>query len=268
MILTRFNIASPGREAPIRNKPGWLERRFELFERFCLPSVAGQSSLAFDWLILFDIDTPVEFKQRVKDAQSIFPFHARFLPPVTLATIVEDLKAISPPRSERLLTTRLDNDDAIASDFVERIQKEAGSREDGTVLNFTRGLALSRGKLYSAIDTSNPFTSLVESYGNDVKTIWSAQHQDLGRKWRLVQVSGDPAWLQVVHGENVTNRIRGRRLHKSSLTDRFRLAGKMDLAPTSKIGIALENAVLVPLRAAREALFKALKPLHKLFIKR
>ncbi len=48
LILTRFNLATPGRESAIRNRPGWLAERFDLFERICLPSVASQTCRDFN----------------------------------------------------------------------------------------------------------------------------------------------------------------------------------------------------------------------------
>ena len=67
-IITRFNL-------PIynRTKAGsvssidieYLRQRFDIFERYCMPSIQQQSCQNFKWLVLFDENTPLEFKNRV-----------------------------------------------------------------------------------------------------------------------------------------------------------------------------------------------------------
>ena len=59
-IITRFNLnlyAQDKHDLPTRTDR-WLEHRFEVFERYCLPSVAAQTSGNFTWLCLFDAATP------------------------------------------------------------------------------------------------------------------------------------------------------------------------------------------------------------------
>ncbi len=40
VLLTRFNLPTPGVEGLIRAREGWLQDRIELFELYCAPSVA------------------------------------------------------------------------------------------------------------------------------------------------------------------------------------------------------------------------------------
>ena len=59
-LITRFNLNLYERDkhaAPTRTAR-WLEHRFEVFERYCLPSVAAQTATDFRWLCLFDAATP------------------------------------------------------------------------------------------------------------------------------------------------------------------------------------------------------------------
>lgn len=60
LIITRFNLnlyARDKHDAPTRTER-WLAHRFEVFERYCLPSVAAQTNPNFRWLCLFDAATP------------------------------------------------------------------------------------------------------------------------------------------------------------------------------------------------------------------
>lgn len=268
ILLTRFNVATPGREAPIRNTPGWLDRRFELFERYCLPSIAAQTELDFSWLIYFDSQTPDKFRERIERDREIFCFEPKFVDLFEIDEIVDDLAKSVPVKPDLLLSTRLDNDDAVSRDFIERTHRAAEDAADGTVLNFTKGLAMRNGAIYSARDRSNPFTTLVEREPVSPKTIWSAQHHELGHKWRLEQVEGPPVWLQVVHGENVTNRIKGKRLSARVLVNRFSISSDIETSADQSLRMALDNLVLHPVREIREKVWRLIKPALKAILGR
>ena len=256
-VLTRFNIASEGREEAIRNSPGWLERRFELFETYCLPSMAAQTCRNFRWLIYFDNGTPSAIRERIVRCQEIFPFEALFVDFCDMKMSLRDVASRLPPDAKRIITTRLDNDDAIAIDFVEKIQARARSCNPGTVLNFSHGIALRNGLAYSAYDASNPFTSLI-SCAEDIRVIWEATHRSLADTFDLKQVRDDPVWLQVVHGENVANRIKGRLLPSSAIAKSFAIDAETFVDP-SKGRLILDRTLFWPMRRCREALIGRIK---------
>ncbi|OAN66862.1 glycosyltransferase [Sphingomonas sp. TDK1] len=261
VILTRFNIASPGREVAIRNSPGWLDRRFGLFEQFCLPSIAGQTERNFHWLVYFDKDTPAEFRERIERDRQIFNFTPRYVAMFDKGMIADDVRGLAMPGEQLIVTTRLDNDDALSSDFVARVQAEAADAPPRTVLNFTQGIAMRNGQLYTASDHSNPFTSLVERDLAGVETIWAKSHHELGEKWTIVQVPSRPLWLQVVHGENVTNRIKGRLVSDVEIINSFKIREDVAAERVSGAGVVFDHLVASPVRVLREAAIKLIKPL-------
>ncbi len=263
-VLTRFNIASPGREAPIRNSPGWLSGRFELFMTYCLPSMAAQESHAFHWLIYFDEQTPEQFREQIIAAQSQVAFEPIFVGPFRASLAADDVAKRLSPGTQRVITTRLDNDDAVSRDFLMRIRAECEGLPDGTIVNFRQGVALRAGRLYTAVDDSNPFASLVEA-ADGAKTIWAAPHTELAARFPTRQVDTAPCWLQVVHGENVANRIKGKRLGDRDVLDRFGLRPGIGIEETSAADLLLDRLIFHPLRSLREkiiALAKAILRRH------
>ncbi|MGB3166560.1 MAG: glycosyltransferase [Alteraurantiacibacter sp.] len=256
VVITRFNIASPGREAAIRNRPGWLERRFDLFEAYCLPGMAAQTVHDFEWLVYFDEATPDAFRSRIAAAQESVPFSAKFTGPLEMANTLRDI--IVPAIADRLVTTRLDNDDAVAVDLIERIQTAARHCAPGTVLNFPNGLALRDRRLFAASDPSNPFTSLVEDAHAPLSGIWSVRHDALAERFQVRQVDAPPVWLQVVHGDNVSNRIKGARVPAQAVAGRFVLKSEM-LAEGGAAALAVDRVLAAPLRTARERAILLLK---------
>lgn len=70
-IITRFNLPVfkpkvDGAEVPSACDENYLNYRFGLFERYCLPSIKNQSCQNFKWLILMDTRTPDKFKKRLE----------------------------------------------------------------------------------------------------------------------------------------------------------------------------------------------------------
>lgn len=262
VILTRFNVPTKGREAEIRGRKGWLSRRFDLFEAFCLPSVAAQTERGFRWIIYFDSGTPPEFRTRIERAQRIFPFIALFREELPLADVIADVRAQLPATCDRVLTTRLDNDDALARDFVTTVQRAAQDVSNGTALNIAQGYAWRDGWVYAARDESGPFASVVEAMAG-LQTIWSRPHALLAQAFTLKQIKAAPSWLQVIHGDNVTNRVKGRRRPASVLQGRFALAARQQAREPERSEILAENLIHYPLRQLREAGVRLIKPFLK-----
>ena len=91
----------------------WLEHRFEVFERYCLPSVAAQTSGNFTWLCLFDAATPESCRRRIEGYKARCPqFEAVYYTAAQAANLTENLRTTiaayvscdrkgrkSPPRS-------------------------------------------------------------------------------------------------------------------------------------------------------------------------
>lgn len=262
VLMTRFNLATPGREATIRNQPDWLETRFDLFERYCLPSVAAQTTSDFTWIIYFDKDTPPAFKNRIAALQREVPFtpyYTGLFPGEGWPRSVEEVLG---RRAQHLLTSRLDNDDALAVDYMARTADAArGAAEKlqtvpriGIVI--TNGFIRSGQALYQISHPCNAFTSWLEPGGSDLDTTRTAMgiaHMDAAQEGPLVQVPGPGGWLQVVHGGNVSNKVRGRRVAASKGQSRFPSGAVDELALIAPSRIWLENSFLAPLRGARDA---------------
>lgn len=255
LILTRFNLATPGRESKLRNDPQWLAHRFGLFEKYCLPSVADQTSRDFDWLIFFDEGTPEAFRERVRQAQEIFPFTSIYTPLFPAeGWRLASLAAVEADPRAALLTTTLDNDDAIAADFVERLQQCAAEHlaEAPLAFNFRNGLVLRGGNLYFHQHKSSAFRSLLEPYGDALRTAASIQHMEMADHFRICQIEGEPGWLQVVHERNVSNKTRGSRVS----ADRYRalLPQRIidEIRNPSIFSRVVDVGMLAPLRRFRD----------------
>ncbi|MHC0055479.1 glycosyltransferase [Actibacterium sp. D379-3] len=277
VLMTRFNLATPGREAEIRNKPDWLEGRFELFERFCLPSVGNQTTPDFTWIIYFDKDTPQPFKDRITRLQREMPFRAYYTGLFPAEGWPRSLTEELGPLPDHVLTSRLDNDDALAVDYMARTRAAAQAhlaaapalpltRRAGIVI--TNGFIRSDSRCYRISHPCNAFTSWLESTADPsaLKSAMGIAHMDAATQGGLVQVPGPGGWLQVVHGGNVSNKVRGLRMRPEQMQGRFLHPGALEgLEPAGSLSVALENAVVAPVRNGRDNLLGMVRQLRKAF---
>jgi hypothetical protein len=253
VILTRFNLPSKGTESVIRAQSGWLEDRVELFERYCLPSVAAQTDRRFSWIIYFDPQSPAWLRQRIEAHSNAHHYVPLFREEVSRTELLGDIEGVVGGRHDELLTTNLDNDDALARDFCERLHAEPRPGAT-TAYFFANGLVRNAKGLYRHRDPRNAFPSVRAGWTEPV-TCWSAWHTVLDRTMEVVELGGAPGWLQVVHARNVSNRTRGRLIAPADHVELF--PGLLDdLAPPASSALLHDRLVLRPARRTRDILVR------------
>jgi hypothetical protein len=228
-----------------------MEERFDLFERYCLPSVLGQSNQNFRWMIYFDHSTREDYLDRARRGIAGRPNCVIKLCSVFGSeTLQADLAADLDPSRNWVVTTRLDNDDGLQRDFVKKLQEQVrvGTEE---ALEFPWGIVVANGVPYLCRQRFNAFISLSEPL-TGLKTVTLVRHKEVSRQYRVRTVSNEPAWLQTVHGANVANKIRGWRILRAKLPEGFEVGGELPADAKSAAGVLIENATLSVGRQLRD----------------
>lgn len=254
LVLTRFNLATPGREVAHRLRAGWLEGRFDLFERYCLPAMAAQTEQDFDWIVYFDDHTPDWARARIEGTRQVrnfYPCYTALFEAEGWARTV--LARIGDDRRDVLLTSNLDNDDGLAVDYVARVQTAARGAWAGhsIALNVTNGFVLCGDALYRHRHPSNAFTNLVEGY-HAPRTVNTLRHMEIADHVPLVQVAGPGGWLQVVHDDNVSNRVRGIRVDRVEAARRFPAALMQNVTNPGIAELLIDRIIGGPMRGLRD----------------
>lgn len=215
-LLTRFNLLlwrNDKRGERIRTA-AWLEHRFLLFEKYCLPSIKGPTDQNFEWIVLFDCRTPERYKERIdryKDECPQFepvyvePERGCFFAEIFREEIVKRLK------SERVISTYLDNDDALNVRFVTDLKQRALAAKDGTFFYYDKGVQYYDEERF-ALQINYPrnhFVSVVEKGdSSNAKGVFG-----YGRHYYIDKIAGavvehvrsEPMWCEVVHEKNMIN---------------------------------------------------------------
>jgi hypothetical protein len=192
----------------------WLRERLELLQRFCLPSLAGQTTDNFTWALFCDETTDVDALNHLREHSTEVP-DLRLLPTSAERDQTPALRTIVDPGAEVLITTRLDSDDAISTDYVETVQEYAEpfyrSPHRDLLVNFPNGYRLDTRKdlLFSDWMNCSPFHSLFERpKRSPVQTVMHGGHARLHYEHLTQQDESPVRWLIVVHGNNMINKIR------------------------------------------------------------
>ncbi|AXE38684.1 glycosyltransferase [Acidipropionibacterium virtanenii] len=249
LLVTRFNLPSHGPESLIRAREGWLQNRIELFERYTVPSVRSQTNQDFSWLVYLDPLSPQWLLDRLAPLVDEGLLVARYREEVGWQDVAADAGEVTGGRGGMLITTNLDNDDALAVDFVDRLREAALDGRRGAVY-LADGLIRVDGRLYRWRDPVNAFCSVIETW-EAPQTAWRDWHILLRRHMAVTSLEGPPGWLQIVHGRNVSNRIRGRLADPASCRTLF--PGSLDdVESPGRHDLLIDALVARPARETRE----------------
>ena len=214
-IITRFNV---GLYNSKRDHDRWMQHRMTLFTNITLPSIMAQTCQNFTWLILVDVKTPqVDVKTPQKYCDLLNAFNYKNLRLIYFDGEWTDKKRISAtllrhikPGNYDLLTTRLDNDDALNCETIKKIQYWYTPRPDSWMITFPIGVSidLRTYEIFPMEYLFNPFPTLIENSIN-AKTVEAWPHYDIGVEVKEFIV-GNFFWLQVIHSKNIINNIEGK----------------------------------------------------------
>lgn len=213
-VGTRFNLKSTDWKINKNGKEvltdAWLKQRFDVFEKFCLRAIKKQDTNNFFWCLFFDVTTPNVFKDCILN---LIKGHDHFyvvyidgmnaLVPSFKSFILDNLS----PSDKYIITTRIDNDDFVASNFISVIQSLAKPM-DNFVIDLQKGYQLIiDADDYELRDYHHPynaFISVVEQV-DTINTVYSKQHYHWEELNTVVKYTKQNMWVEVSHTENFVN---------------------------------------------------------------
>jgi hypothetical protein len=188
--------------------PVWQARRRELFERYCLPSVARQTVRDFTWLFFVYPDVMSEADLEWFPAQDE-RLHVVTVEDPSSSGVPEACEAVSRLAAvdDWVITTRLDSDDVLHSDHLRRVRVDYNGER--RAVEFEQGFYYDvlRDEMRHVQETQNAFVSLLEPV-KEVRTVWGWPHHKIGEDNEIVYLDG-PGWIALVHDQNTTTYLWG-----------------------------------------------------------
>ena len=212
-----------------------------------MPSIKNQKCQDFEWIVLFDSMTPDCFKERIASYQSECPqLIPVFVKPENgwhFAEILRD-EIVKRLKAKRVISTYLDNDDALNVGFVGDLQHRALAVNDGTFFYYDEGYQFyTEDKFMMQIRyPRNHFVSVVER--GDPATIKGIFGH--GRHYYIDSIKGAkiehvktmPMWCEVVHEKNILNDANFI-LHTKMVRDGSRLRQEFAIDETVRYGMGI-----------------------------
>lgn len=217
-IITRFNIKIDAFKKDKNNNSvkdeQYLNERFALFEKYCFPSIQNQTNKNFRWLVYFDIDTPQYFKEKINELERRFsnfePYYVSNYNDFITHYQSVCYSSVNSATNEKIICTRLDNDDAILSEHVDTIQKYVRDNNiQMGVVDFYVGLIYDTQKriLIKCNIKSHHFISIVDTDRKQaVKLYWNHSMLKESKPYYPINTK-IPMWLEISHGTNILNDI-------------------------------------------------------------
>ncbi|MFC7788630.1 glycosyltransferase [Microbacterium sp. MAHUQ-60] len=206
VLITRFNVeisyASPGRGI----EDDWLRNRIEVFDRITVPSVQSQTAPLDAWMVFLNAQSPAWFRANIEEREYLTPVWIDG--PLLDGRIPEELAALGFADREFLITSRVDNDDALSRDYVATVQRQF-ARQERLFVEFPNGIEYANGDYYRKRWRSNPFLSLIERTGPQVDTVICRPHTEVRRAEPTLTLWDHEMWMQNSHPLSATSpRVR------------------------------------------------------------
>lgn len=195
----------------------WHTYRNKIFEDYCIPSVESQSNQNFEWAIFFNEDKRKKYQLFLNRIQNKVNNIIFFFVSPTESHVDLFSQYISSKNIEGyLLTTRMDNDDCISTNFVESIHKKffelnSAGKADDLIINVGNGYQYEfvfpfRKAMIYDYDFS-PFVTHVYKLNGNIETVLNHPHHLWENHSVSVELSSEENWIQLIHGKNLANRV-------------------------------------------------------------
>jgi hypothetical protein len=213
----KLNRQSEGNVADALFHPDRLRRRMELFRRFTLPSLIAQTDQDFKAAILIGEKMPIEFRKELEDMLAPHAFAKIVaLPPMEHYKATQAALAAIPTQQDtsHIATFRLDDDDAIHIEMIQRIRNLAEGllqmREDERpfVIGFMHGHFMSlEGDLavVSRVTERTPLgvgLTMVAPVASPVNIFVQNNHRSIAEKFDTYTDASRPMFIRTVHDLN------------------------------------------------------------------
>ena len=217
-MVVGWNARAAQRRAYVNS----LASRLQTFEAFCIPSVLNQHQRPDYWLL----GVATEWREQVTPALNAVGAHPWIKPvwqqqsrePV-FAPFQNEILSLLESSFSHVITTRLDNDDAINRWFIHHMKQYSAAvahqhpELEDFWISFPFGAHYYEGDYRIYTNPANHFISRVQTVDHftaaEMSTVLVINHTRLllpgeGRRVFL-PITTDPMWLEVVHGGNASH---------------------------------------------------------------
>ena len=223
VVVTRFNLAirfgcTKREDSTVPHQRPWLDidyldKRFDIFERYTFLAMKQQTEMNYEWLVLFHKETPERYRQKIREYQNelstFTPLYFDDEQCMNLGGALRDYLE-EKYREYDMITTRLDNDDYVHPQFIEHIQNDLMSlkQEENIILSYENGIQYDiRSRDVLRYDYwKNHFISLLDVSGQK-KHVLNYNHDAIDEaEIQVIRKKTEfPLWAEIITVSNYSN---------------------------------------------------------------
>lgn len=257
--------------ASVLYAPDRLEERFYFFEQLSLPSLKWQSEKDFKLVVFTSPELPKPYQARLAKAVAKVPQVELVYETATHITIAIDNWIARQPevQDQRTLHFRLDDDDALSTDFIATLAEHIDHVPDGAIISRPSGLFLIHSdegpELLAKFEPNIAIGFAIVSPPGAVLNPYTLKHGGHYRIAPNLNLPGPLAYIHTAHAESDTREAQARKLKKARAEHqglfgnqdrRFRLAVRRqfnDLRPEHFLRVISRAPSLLAASAHEEA---------------
>ena len=217
ILITEFNWGNN----PLGISEEYLDKRFEIFDKYTFPSVNAQTDKDFTWFIMLNGKTPQKYRdifeeyKKAANMNLILKYVDNFDSSISKNQnfsnfLNDDFKNHN---CKWFLTCRCDNDDMLSKDYIKKM-KENFRPVHKMFINFDNGynFNIKTNALNNYEHNSSHFIGYVERNFKNKKiiTVNNCDHS-ICKAYGVVRRIRDnkPVWCEICHDTNIVNTFRG-----------------------------------------------------------
>ncbi|WP_405402975.1 glycosyltransferase [Paracoccus sp. Ld10] len=222
--LCRFSLLAQGdfqstgddldRNRAILYDPARMERRMRWFEALCIPPLMAQTDPDFTLIVATGEDLPQPWSDRLEALARTMPQMRieRFAPARHGPLCREALARHIDPDADVMAQFRMDDDDAVARDYVSRIRADYRlaarlvGKHHPVIINYTSGMVaeLKDGRFNLHAEMAQNW-GLAQSFyfpGGEVRSLMNYRHDKVWTKAPTIAIPGRAMWIRGHHDVN------------------------------------------------------------------
>jgi hypothetical protein len=198
-------------------EPGYFEYRFNIFKNVTLKSFQGQTKTDFVLLLLHSESMPAVYRERFSQLEENNPFLFNVFVRDTQESFdnaLSDSLNFSLAKNEAIVTFRVDNDDAVPSDFIVNLSRFSDPQFIGHCISSPalyglQHIALDTYMVEELYFPANAVGLAYVTHSSDYKTILELGDHDLvnNRNNLILLPKSENSVIMTINGQNEINKI-------------------------------------------------------------
>lgn len=211
-----FNLQYKDHPLTYEGDPCWVEQRLNIFKKYCINAFANQTDPDFHLLIYCDNTTPEPYKSEILELESKYKFiticwefskaYGNGWDEIFKHSILNNIKKLIPKSTKEVICSRFENDDIPEVRYNEYIKL---AHQHYNIISLGKGLYwdIKSNQFLDSIFPTGPFISVKSPLDNFMSPLEEEHHNYITQRGGEAIVTEENLWIQLVHGDNLWNRL-------------------------------------------------------------